>query len=233
MNASRTARDRARVELTREIKETARRQLAVEGAQRLSLRAVARELGMVSSALYRYFPSRDDLLTQLIIDAYDGIGGAAEQAAAALPADRPQARWHAQCTAIRAWARANPHEFALVYGTPVPGYEAPEDTVAPASRVPIALLGTLRDADALGLLAGPADELPAGLAAQAAAITEATGVSLPAAVTVRAVIAWSQLSGMISFELFGTFAGTLEPADAFFEAAVARMSDFVGLPPAA
>jgi AcrR family transcriptional regulator len=75
MNAGRTIRERARAELTREIKEAARRQLAAEGAQRLSVRAVERELGMVSSALYRYFPSRDDLLTALIVDAYDAPGG--------------------------------------------------------------------------------------------------------------------------------------------------------------
>ena len=85
-SASRTARERARAELTREIKEEARRQLAAHGAQGLSLRAVARELGMVSSALYRYFPSRDDLLTALIIDAYDALGEAAEAASAGPPA---------------------------------------------------------------------------------------------------------------------------------------------------
>ena len=81
MNAGRTARERARAELTDEIKAVARRQLATVGAQGLSLRAVSRELGMVSSALYRYFPSRDDLLTVLIIDAYDALGEAAEAAA--------------------------------------------------------------------------------------------------------------------------------------------------------
>ena len=84
-SASRTARERARAELTREIKEEARRQLAASGAQGLSLRSVARELGMVSSALYRYFRSRDELLTALIIDAYEALGGAAEAASSALP----------------------------------------------------------------------------------------------------------------------------------------------------
>src|SRR5579862_6917052 len=82
-NAGVTARERARAELTREIKEEARRQLAAVGANGLSLRAVARELGMVSSALYRYYPSRDDLLTALIIDAYNALGAAAEGAIAA------------------------------------------------------------------------------------------------------------------------------------------------------
>src|ERR1700748_3847967 len=90
---ARTARERARTELTREIKEEARRQLAASGAEGLSLRAVARELGMVSSALYRYYPSRDDLLTALIIDAYDAIGGTAEEAAAGRGSARE--RWTA------------------------------------------------------------------------------------------------------------------------------------------
>jgi AcrR family transcriptional regulator len=84
MSTARGARARAREEVTAAIKDEARRQLAAEGAAKLSLRAVARELGMVSSALYRYFPSRDDLLTALIIDAYDSVGEAAEQADAAL-----------------------------------------------------------------------------------------------------------------------------------------------------
>jgi len=78
-----TARDRARAELTEEIKAVARRHLAEHGSAALSLRAVAREVGMVSSAVYRYFPSRDDLLTTLIIDAYAAVGDAAAAAASA------------------------------------------------------------------------------------------------------------------------------------------------------
>src|ERR1700678_3951868 len=85
-----TARERARAELSREIKEEARRRFADSGAGGLSLRAVARELGMVSSALYRYYPSRDDLLTALIIDAYDAIGEAGEQAIAD---EKPDESW--------------------------------------------------------------------------------------------------------------------------------------------
>src|SRR4051794_31580440 len=119
VSAPRTARERARVELTNEIKQEARRQLAEQGAAALSLRAVARELGMVSSALYRYFPSRDDLLTALITDAYDSVGAAAE---AALESSTAQgathfARWQAVCRAVRSWALAHPHEYALVYGS--------------------------------------------------------------------------------------------------------------------
>src|SRR6202042_823749 len=114
-SASRTARERARAELTREIKQEARRQLAASGATGLSLRAVARELGMVSSALYRYFPSRDDLLTALIIDAYNTLGEHAEKAEAAVPRSRYRARLHAVCDGARAWAVTHPNEYALVY----------------------------------------------------------------------------------------------------------------------
>ncbi len=141
-SASQTARQRVRAELTREIKQEARRQLASHGAEGLSLRAVARELGMVSSALYRYFPSRDDLLTALIIDAYDALGEAAEAAsAAAASADAAdgRGRWRALCAAIRGWALAHPHEYALIYGSPVPGYQAPQATIASAVRVVRAL----------------------------------------------------------------------------------------------
>uniref|UniRef100_UPI002608742C TetR/AcrR family transcriptional regulator n=1 Tax=Trebonia sp. TaxID=2767075 RepID=UPI002608742C len=117
VNASQTARERARAELTREIRQEARRQLANVGADGLSLRAVARSLGMVSSALYRYYPSRDDLLTALIIDAYNAVGSAAEDAVSAAAGADPRGRWAAACHAIRGWALAHPHEYALIYGS--------------------------------------------------------------------------------------------------------------------
>src|ERR1700760_1979543 len=145
--APRTARERARAELTREIKEEARRQLADAGANGLSLRAVARELGMVSSALYRYYPRRDDLLTALIIDAYDAIGEAPEGGAAA-PGTAGRAGGTAACHAIRDWARSHPHEYALIYGSPVPGYRAPEATIGPAARVPLGFVGLMAAAAA-------------------------------------------------------------------------------------
>ena len=237
-SASRTARERARAELTREIKQEARRQLAAHGAQGLSLRAVARELGMVSSALYRYFPSRDELLTALIIDAYNALGEVAESAIATDA--RPRVRWLAACHAIRGWALAHPHEYALIYGSPVPGYRAPQATIGPASRVPVAFMGVLRDAVASGAMPAGGDGAVAGprlggaladqAAAIAAALTAVPGLTaVPSESVVRAVIAWTQLFGMISFELFGQFVGSFEPADALFEYAVAQLAAFVGL----
>lgn len=232
MSAVRTARDRARAELTRQIKDEARRQLAAEGAQRLSLRAVTRALGMASSAVYRYFPSRDHLLTALIIDAYDALGAAAEAAAPAEAAADPRRRWRAICLAMRAWARANPHEYALVYGSPVPGYRAPQDTIAPASRVPLALLAPVRQAWAAGVLAPARADPPlsAPLAAQTERLAAAVAPGVPGPVLARVVVAWTQLFGMLSFELFGHLVGSVDPSDDFFEYAVEQMADHVGLP---
>jgi AcrR family transcriptional regulator len=229
-----TARERARAELTREIKEEARRQLAAAGAGGLSLRAVARELGMVSSALYRYYPSRDDLLTALIIDAYDAIGELTEQAVAAAPGGQPRQRWSAACHAIRDWARSHPHEYALIYGSPVPGYQAPQSTIAPAARVPVALVGVLAAAAADGGLAPASPSAPpldGPLAAQAASLTALLDMAaLPPDALVGGVIAWTQLFGLLSFELFGQLVGSFEPADALFACAVGRLADLAGLP---
>lgn len=223
-----TARERARAELTAEIKHAARAQLAEVGPEGLSLRAVARDLGMVSSALYRYFANRDALLTALIVDAYDVLGEAAEQAVAAH--HQPVERWGAGCRAVRGWARANPREYALIYGSPVPGYQAPEDTVASASRVALALFEAVRASYASGEIAsaGTASELPVCLSGQLRTLARQTAPELPEDVLVRMLIGWTQLFGMLSFELFGHLVGSVDPSDEFFEHAVRAMAGFIG-----
>jgi len=222
-----TARARARAELTAEITDLARAQLATVGAAGLSLRAVARELGMASSAMYRYFPSRDDLLTRLIIDGYEALGAAAEQADD--PADAPQQRWLAVCRAVRTWARAHPHEYALLYGSPVPGYSAPQDTVPAAVRVAVVLGRVLADAARAGALP-PAAGVSTGTVT--AELTEALGGEHPALddrVRARTLLAWSGLFGAISFELFGHFVGSVTDADAFFDDAMTDLAALIGL----
>ncbi|MGC7093678.1 TetR/AcrR family transcriptional regulator [Amycolatopsis lurida] len=224
MPATRTARDRARAELTTAIKEEARRQLGEAGGAALSLRAVARELGMVSSALYRYFPSRDHLLTALIIDAYNAIGAAAESADDhRFP---PRQRWLDIWAATRAWARAHPHEYSLIYGSPIPGYQAPQDTVVPAARVAMALVHVIRSAH---VTPPPAPPLPAELRAQATALLGALGDDLTPDLITRLLISWTQLFGLISFELNGQYVGSMDPTDSFFAYTTAQMADFVGL----
>ncbi|WP_225800564.1 TetR/AcrR family transcriptional regulator [Streptomyces sp. NK15101] len=229
MTTVRGARARARIEITAAIKDEARAQLAAEGAAKLSLRAVARELGMVSSALYRYFPSRDDLLTALIVDAYDAVGAAAERAAAEAGAERPLDRWTAVCRAVRAWAVAHPHEYALIYGSPVPGYIAPQDTIVPASRVGLVLIDIARRAHTGEGVALP--PLPEALRPEADRIRADIAPDLPPALAVALVAAWSQLFGLVSFEVFGQFHRVVEDRDAFFATAARRLGRDVGLLP--
>ena len=142
------------------------------------------------------------------------------------------------CQAIRGWARANPHEYALIYGSPVPGYRAPEATVGPASRVPLALVGLLRDARPRARprpAGGP--EISGALTGQAAAVAalvpgaggSTAGDTVRPDVLVRGALAWTQLFGLISFELFGQYVGSFDPADELFRYAVVQMAQMVGL----
>ncbi|HEY8981026.1 MAG TPA: TetR/AcrR family transcriptional regulator [Streptomyces sp.] len=226
-NTPQGARARARAEVTAAIKEEARRQLAAGGAAQLSLRAVARALGMVSSALYRYFPSRDDLLTALIIDAYDSLGEAAEKAHAEVPQDDPVRSWVAVCEAVRAWALARPHEYALIYGSPVPGYHAPQSTVPAAARVGLLLIAIARDAGQAGALTEP--PVPAALRPEAERMAADLAPGLPPGVAVALVAAWAQLYGLVGFELFGQFHRVVEDRDPFFREAAARLARGIGL----
>src|SRR3954447_14340567 len=223
-----TARERVRAELTGEITDAARRQLAAVGAAALSLRAVARELGMASSALYRYFPSRDDLLTRLIIDGYDALGEAAEKADD--PSALPEERWLAVCRAVRAWAKAHPHEYALLYGSPVPGYRAPRDTVPPAARVAIVLGRILGDAARSGALP-ETDGTPdtALISDEAVAVLGGEHPAIDETVRVRGLLAWSSIYGTINFELFGHFVGSVEDADRYFDRAMTELAGLIGL----
>ncbi|CAG6392528.1 TetR/AcrR family transcriptional regulator [Streptomyces cocklensis] len=234
MGAIRGARERARAEITAAIKEEAARQLGTHGPAGLSLRAVARELGMASSALYRYFPSRDDLLTALIIDAYDAVGAAAEHELAMLdrrqPAAQPVERWVAVCRAARDWAVGHPQEYALIYGSPVPGYSAPQDTVGPASRVGLALVSVVRDAHTAGLLGEPAGRPLAGpVRADAGRLAAELAPELPIRVIAALVAAWAQVFGIVSFEVFGQFNRVVEARSEFFEQAAVALAAQVGL----
>jgi AcrR family transcriptional regulator len=232
MNASRTARERVRAELMAEIAEVARRHLAQEGAAGLSLRAVAREMGMVSSAIYRYYASRDELLTALIVDGYNAVGEAVERAEAATAREDLMGRWLAACHAVRDWALAHPHEYALLYGSPVPGYRAPEDTIAPAGRWAVVLGRILSDAHHAGVLDPPGGypPAPAPLAADAAAIRDTVLPDVPDEVIARAVTAWPGLFGAVSFELFGQYNNVITDLTSMFDYGMRGLGRFIGLP---
>lgn len=229
-SAKGSIRARVRAEMLDEIKNAARRQLA-EGGANLSLRAIAREMGMVSSAIYRYYASRDDLLTALILDAYNSLGEAAELAGASM-VDRTDylGRWVAVARAIRTWAVASPHEYALIYGSPVPGYVAPQDTVLPSIRPVVVLGAIIEDAFVAGRLATAELSRPAmALRPELAQIAQGVAPSVSEPVMARALIAWTELFGALSFELFGRFKNTITDLEAWYEHQVWDMATFLGL----
>ncbi|MGY1837759.1 MULTISPECIES: TetR/AcrR family transcriptional regulator [unclassified Modestobacter] len=222
-----TARERARAELTDEITALARAQLATVGAAGLSLRAIARELGMVSSAVYRYCASRDELLTRLIIEGYDSLGAAAEEADD--PTAPPVTRWLGVCRAVRRWALDHPHEYALLYGSPVPGYRAPQDTVRAATRVAAVLGGILGDAARAGLLPAATGRSTGTISPEVTPVLGGEHPALDDAVRARGLLTWSSVFGTISFELFGHFTGALTDPDTFFDDAMRDLAGLIGL----
>jgi len=226
------ARARAHAEVRRSILTTASAHLADRGAAELSLRAVARDLGMVSSGVYRYFSSRDELITALIIEAYDSLGEHAEAAVATSAGAPPVERWVTTATAIRDWAFTRPYDYALLYGTPVPGYAAPDDTVAPGTRVSRALVTIVRDAAADGLLGPPAPgaSVSASTAESFGALRDEVALADVGDDTLLALLlAWTQLFGLLTFELFGQTRNFAHDDEQLFVDAATTMAHHLGL----
>ena len=114
-------RERYRAQVRAEIKQAALRQLAESGPGGLSVSAIGKELGVSGPALYRYFAGRDDLLTELVIDAYNDLADALGAAISHAPGQEPRARLEAMARGYRSWALAEPHRYRLLFGPPLPG----------------------------------------------------------------------------------------------------------------
>lgn len=230
-------RARYREQNRAEIKETALRQLAEGGVGALALTRIAKAMGLSGPALYRYFASRDDLLSALIRDAYDDAATAITEAGAGAAGLGARDRLHALAGAYRAWAVAEPHRYLLVQGAPVPGYVAPADTRDRARAV----LGPFLPVFATGTpgagVAPVVAEMAAWLAADAAVgewvaayAPDATGRTDGAAPALAgAVLAWAQLHGSVGLEAVGQFAGMGHRGDTLLTAQMSLLADAFGL----
>ncbi|MDR8413126.1 TetR/AcrR family transcriptional regulator [Nonomuraea sp. 3-1Str] len=187
-------RERYRTQVRAEIKERAWEQIATAGASALSLNAIAKHMGMSGPALYRYFAGRDELITELIRDAYRSLADTFRAASEAGPDAAALAR------ALRAWALDDPQRYFLIYGTPVPGYHAPDDITAIASEI----MATLLDACAALPSDGPATPFDAHLEEHR---QWAEGHPASPAALHRALRFWTRLHGVLSLELAGHFTG--------------------------
>jgi AcrR family transcriptional regulator len=230
-----TRRQRVRDATIDEITSVAGELVAREGAAGLSLRAVARTMGMAPSALYRYYPSRDALLTALIVEAYDSVGQAVEDAVAAAPRDRSCSAILAATHAFRSWAVRHPHEFGLIYGTPVPGYTAPAQIETPAMRTPTALLALLRKAldDEILRLPLTDDELPPSLTGPLQEVVEHKNHAFSRVAVAAAMQFWAMMLGLVSSALFGHLPEPLGTGDdaAFFDFVIRRNLLAIGVLP--
>ncbi|UVJ39181.1 TetR/AcrR family transcriptional regulator [Arthrobacter sp. CJ23] len=229
-----TPRERARTQTVADIVRLGRQHLALHGAAALSLRAVARDLGVVSSAVYRYVESRDELLTLLLIDAYNELGDEVDAAIDALPEEDFAGRFRALGRAVRGWALREPASYALLFGSPVPGYQAPgERTTVPGTRVVYRLVGNFDAAYRTGALtaqAAPAVVVPPALAENLNAIRSELGLAVPEASVARGVLAWTSVFGAISFEVFGQYGrDTFSARDELFEHQLGVLAEVVGL----
>lgn len=210
-------RQDSRMRIEREIVEVGRRHLVTEGAAGLSLRAIARDLGMVSSAVYRYVASRDDLLTLLIVDAYTDLADAVDDTGASATGPWRE-RLFAMAKAARGWAIAHPASWALMYGSPVPGYHAPADaTVGPGTRVIASLFALVAEGVAAGEISESGPVPTAATSADFDAVRAEFGFTGGDATVLRCFLLWATLVGAISLEVFGQYgADTLsDPADVF------------------
>jgi AcrR family transcriptional regulator len=207
-----TLRERYRAQVRAEVKQAALRQIAESGPAGLSVSAIGKELGVSGPALYRYFTGRDELLTELVIDAYDDLAGALTAAAGHAPGQQPRARLEALARAYRSWALAQPHRYRLLFGPPLPGYDAHAQRLVAASQAAMdALLGVLRD---IGNRA-PAPPGPP-LASELTAWARAHGFDVDPAIALRAVLIWSRLHGLVSLEIGGNFASMgIDPGPVF------------------
>jgi AcrR family transcriptional regulator len=208
-DAVRSPRERYREQVRDEIKAHAWAQVATTGAAALSLNAIARQMGISGPALYHYFANRDELITELVLDAYRDLAATCQDAVK--PCDAPAARLAAVAGALRRWALDVPHRYLLIYGTPLPGYHAPPEATTLAATIMTILLDAYAEAaDA------EAEDTAPGHAGEAADALDhhivrhrrwAESHPAPPDATRRALAFWTRLHGVLSLEVAGHFTG--------------------------
>ncbi|GAA2691178.1 MULTISPECIES: TetR/AcrR family transcriptional regulator [Actinosynnema] len=226
-----TPRRSARERMTRDIVRVGREHLKAGPPAELSLRAVARDLDVVPSALYRYVRDREALLTLLIVDAYDELADEVDAALAAASRRAHRGRLEAGVLAARAWALREPSRFALLHGTPVPGYHAPdEQTGGPGTRVVLALGGVVEHAWRAGRLRAVDPPRSAAVRAAMGELREAYGLLMPVGNVARVYGLWSAVIGAVLFEVFGQYADSaVWDPEAFLRFHVDGLAEGVGL----
>lgn len=202
-----------------QIKAAARRQMAEHGTAGIALRGIARELGITAPAIYNYFPRREDLITALIVDAFTALADAIQSAEASTPGETCGPKILAMCLTYRQWAVEHPVDFQLIYGNPIPGYEAPAEITVPLARRPFdGLFRLFLEAHQSGELVVPAEyaPVPASVRAHFAEWLPTAGYDFPDALLCLLMSGWARIHGMVMLELFEHLGPVVGDAAAFY-----------------
>jgi len=226
-----TRRERLRLQTIDEIKTAAWQQIAKEGAVALSLRAVAREVGITAPGLYRYYPSRDALVTALMIEAFNSFSEALETSRDACKPDDHISRFREVCKAYFQWAVSSPQKYALIFYTPVPGYTLDKESGPAAQRGFLVLQNVIGEAYMAEKITGDAASMrmPAALKSQYEVLKK-IGMPYVPIVTHLALSTWSTIHGMASLYLYGYFSGFLaDQSESFVDLEIEKMIRTLGI----
>ncbi|MEU2561608.1 TetR-like C-terminal domain-containing protein [Streptomyces longispororuber] len=217
------------------LKEEALRRLTERHKVHLDPGAVARDAGVDPQEARRHYPDGDALLSAMVLGAYTSLADSTEAAAAAALAEGadPLRRWVAIWLGIREWAMAHPEEYVLLWGRPVPGYTAPPETLEAVARIVLSMVAVLRDAHEAGLLTGdrPGEEpLSDGMRQNVDALAAGLLEGLPRSVMARMFVVWTQLHGMVGFEVNSHIMDIAPDPTAVFSYGAAAMGEYIGLP---
>jgi AcrR family transcriptional regulator len=202
-----------------QIMEIARRQMTEQGTAALALRAIAREMDVTAPAIYRYFPSLDDLITELIIENFHALAAAMAEGANSAPESDYVGRLMGMLMAYRRWALDNRIDFQLIYGNPIPGYVAPAERTMPAARrgfdVVVELLDTAMKARAI--IPPPEYQLlPGAINTQLEGVIAHEGYDVPVVVVYLATVGWTRIHGIVMLELFDDIQPIVGDTEAFY-----------------
>lgn len=228
---TKTRRERLRMETIDEIKTAAWKQIGELGAASLSLRGIARAMGMTAPGLYRYYKDRDALVTALLMDAFSSFTARLEAGRDACAANDHAGRFRGVCRAYFQWAAENPQRYMLLFGTPIQGYLFADELGPVAQQSFLVLQGVIGDASVVGKIKGGIANLrlPANLKKQYA-VLQTFGMPYTGAVTQLALSTWCMIHGMTSLYLYNYLAGFLqEHVDSFVEFEIEKITRSIGL----
>jgi AcrR family transcriptional regulator len=234
-----TRRQRQRAATVTEIKAVARALLVDRGSASLSLRAIAREMGVTAPALYRYFDGHEALVEALAADFYNEVSDSMEAATAQVPADQPDAgtqvalRLIAAATAFRSWSVAHPAEFSLIFGTPIPGVALDDENSAACiagRRFGLVFAALFLQLWAVRPFAVPdLTELDPRLVPQLDAYRQRLGVDLPIPVVYVFLSCWARIYGLVTMEVFGHLTFALQDPEPAFATELGQIGRLMGL----